>query len=340
MSIRTRKNLNEIAAQVNTARKATTGTTEELAVKEALELDLSAKWAVFEKFMDKPRTTEEVAAALAPVRTAVSVINDEIRLERLEALEEMSYRDAFADYLRTQLVVGYAIDQKDDTYSLNAEAKIGIDAYDMVSHLNGADLNGLIDACCIFADNVAKFTLGDAFAISKNSLHETYVDLRKRMGWDVKKDKMSKGVLATHMTKLCQMLSGGEVVKMSSTDVTYVQTAIFQAKDAFDKAGHLVKKDERTIVRFIFRAMYTRYNGLSYEFQDNTRANKVALTVKNNRDMAEAPLEKDATPEAGSVTSTAGEPKAPEATAETPAPKAKKSSKKSTKAAAPKAEEK
>ncbi len=306
MSIRTRKNLDEIAAKVN-ARLNTT-----MSVKEALEKELSARWAEFEQFMDSPRTEEEIAIALVPVRAAVSIVNDELRMERLEALKKLPYKDAVLDYLRTQCVTGYSIAKTSEEYSLDAKTSIYLDAYDFVAELCSADLNGIIDACCIFADNVARFAIGDDAAISKNSMHETYIELRKRKGWDVQKSKLSKSVLASQMTEICKFISCGIAPKMLNPDVTFVVNGIIQAKDKADAAGQFVKRDERTVVRFIFRAMYTRYNNLAYGFQDTTRASKGALGVKRNKDMAEPEQEKDATPEGGDVTVTIETPKAKE----------------------------
>lgn len=322
MSIRTRKSLNEAVAKINERLNTT------MPAKEAFEKQLSAEWAKFEQFCDVPRTEEEITLALTPVRNAISFINDEIRQERLEALAKMSYRDAFLDYLRTQCVKGYRVKTNGDDMELDAEATVSLDAYDFISALCSADLNGVIDACCIFVDNVARFAISDSAAISKNSMHQTYVDLRKRKGWDLDKSKLSKTVLAAQMTEVAKMISCGVAPKMLNADVTYIMHGVIQAKDEADAAGKFVKRDERTVVRYVFRALYTRYNNLAYDFQDTTRATKGALGMKNNKAMAEAPISKDAVPEAGAVTVT--EPKAEET---------KKTGKKTGKKSAPKTEE-
>lgn len=298
MSIRTRKTLNEAVAKINECLNTTMG------AKEAFEKQLSAEWAKFEQFLDQPRTEEEITIALTPVRNAISFINDEIRQERLEAMAKMPYRDAFLDYLRTQCVKGYRVKTNGDDMELDADASITLDAYDFISALCSADLNGIIDACCIFVDNVARFAISDSAAISKNSMHQTYIDLRKRKGWDLDKAKLSKTTLAAQMTEVAKMISCGVAPKMLNADVTYIMHGVIQAKDEADAAGKFVKRDERTVVRYVFRALYTRYNNLAYDFQDTTRATKGALGMKNNKDMAEAPISKDATPEAGAVTVT------------------------------------
>lgn len=319
MSIRTRETLDKLADGINTelAAFATANGKEApkpLTTKEAIEFNLTTSFAKFQKFMDETHTEDEINIALTPVRNAISFINDEIRQERLEALAKMPYRDAFLDYLRTQCVKGYRVaTTKDGNYELDSEASVYLDAYDFISTLCSADLNGIIDACCIFVDNVARFAISDAAAVSKNSLHQTYIDLRKRKGWDVEKSKLSKTVLAEQMTEIAKMISCGVAPKMLNADVTYVMHGVIQSKDEADAAGKFVKRDERTVVRFVFRALYTRYNNLAYDFQDTTRATKGALCVKANKAMAEAPAEKDATPEAGKVTVTTGEGKKPAA---------------------------
>lgn len=323
MSIRTRKSLDEIAAQVNAVRKASNPETKELPVKDALVYDLNAKWAVFERFMDKPRTEEEVAQALSPVRAALNIVNDEVRMERLESMQKMAFKEAFLDYMRTQCVTGYRVKTEGETYLLDGEASVYLDAYDVVSALYTADLNGIIDSCCIFADNVARFAIGEDASISKNSLHQSYIDLRNRKGWNVPKSKLSKSVLAEQMTEICKFISGGISPKMLNPDVTFVLNGIIQAKDEADSAGKFVKRDERTVVRFIFRALYTRYNNLAYSFQDTTRASKGALGAKNNKAMAEPPAEKEDMPDAGPVTSDVPEKTTAETTVETAAPKTK-----------------
>ena len=102
MSIRTRQTLNDAVAKINERLQAN------LSAKEAFEKHLSAEWAKFEQFNDKPHSEEEITLALTPVRAAISFINDEIRMERLEALKEMPYKDAFLDYTGTQYIIsGY-----------------------------------------------------------------------------------------------------------------------------------------------------------------------------------------------------------------------------------------
>lgn len=298
MALRTRETLNELAKELNNKY----GT--ELSAKESFEHHLSAEWAKFTKFMDEPRTDDEANVAIMPVRAAVSICNDEYLMERLEEMEKMTHRDAILDYLRTQCVPGWRIKPAEiGAFALESGAAVYLDAYDVISTICSADLGGIIDACCIFADNVARFVISDSAAISKNSMHQTYLDLRKRKGWDMEKAQMSKTSLAKQMTEICKFISCGVAPEMRKSDVTYVMHGIIQAKDKADSAGGMVKRDERTIVRYIFRALYTRYNKLSYEFQDTTRASKGAMTVKNNKEMAEAPIEKEVVAEAEKATS-------------------------------------
>lgn len=336
MSIRTRQNLNEAVAKINERLQAN------LSAKEAFEKHLSAEWAKFEQFNDQPHSEEEITLALTPVRAAISFINDEIRMERLEALKEMPYKDAFLDYLRTQCVKGYKIKSSSESVELVSDADVYLDAYDFISTLCSADLNGIIDACCIFVDNVARFALSDAAAVSKNSMHQTYIDLRDRKGWNTPKSKLSKTVLAEQMTEIAKMISCGVAPKMLNADVTFVMNGVIQSKDEADSAGKFVKRDERTVVRFVFRALYTRYNNLAYPFQDTSRASKGALSVKRNKEMSDAPIEKDVVPEAGAVTVTTAEPKTeePKPATKTGKKSGKKTEKKSEKKAAQTEEDK
>lgn len=293
--MRTRKNLNEIANAYNTTHKTTLG------VKAALEADMSEKFAHFQTFMQSPHTEEDVTAALKPVRTAIEVVNDEVRMQRLESLDGMKHKDAVLDYLRTQKVQGVKLEEKEGIYSIVSSAVV-LDSYDFISHICSVDLNGIIDSCCIFADNVAKYEFNEETAISKNSMHASYIDLRKRKGWDIPKSKMSKNVLAAQMTEIVNFISNNIGLRMINADVVFVKNGIIEAKDEADKAGKLLIRDERTIVRMIFRAMYTRYNGLAYPFQTKTRAEKSALTTKANKDMAEAPAKVEKAPAASETT--------------------------------------
>lgn len=326
MSIRTRETLDKLADAINKELAAFAASNGKeapatLNTKDAIEFNLTTVFARFQKFMDEPRSEDEINIALVPVRNAISFINDEIRQERLEAMAKMPYRDAFLDYLRTQCVKGYRITTtKDGAYELDSEASVYLDAYDFISAMCSADMNGIIDACCIFVDNVARFAISDAAAISKNSLHQTYIDLRERKGWNVEKSKLSKTTLAEQMTEIAKMISCGVAPKMLNADVTYIMHGVIQAKDEADSAGKFVKRDERTVVRYVFRALYTRYNNLAYDFQDTTRSAKGALGIKNNKEMSEPPMQKDVVPEAGEATVTTGKEKKPAA---------KKSSKKS-----------
>lgn len=307
MSIRTRETLNKFADDINKrlAASAVSNGKEApapLSTKDAVERNLTAAFAKFQNFMDETHSEDEINIALVPVRTAISVINDEIRRERLEAMAKMPYRDAFLDYLRTQCVTGYSLSKnKDGDFVLDSDASVPLDAYDFISTLCSADLNGIIDACCIFADNVARYAISDSAVVSKNSMHQTYIDLRDRKGWNIPKSKLSLNALAKQMTEIAQMISCGVAPRMQSTDVTYVMHSIIQSKDVADSAGKFVKRDERTVVRFMFRALYTRYNKLAYEFQDTTRSAKGALGVKNNKAMGEPPIEDNVTPDAGEV---------------------------------------
>lgn len=65
-------------------------------------------------------------------------------------------------------------------------------------------------------------------------------------------------------------------------------------------------RDEKTILRMIFRAIYTRKNGLAYDFQNQTNSAKSPLSYANNKKMGESSqmpeFKPEKAPEAGPVT--------------------------------------
>lgn len=262
-STRSRKQLSIEASKFNLVSYTNVG------AKEAFGNYLLREWKKLERLMEGSHEEKEIASALKNVQDIISILNDELRRERLEAMEKMSYQDAFADYLSTQCVTGYRIGVDKDHYVLDTNAEIGIDAYDVLTALCGADLEGILDACCIFADNVARYMVNDSTAVSRRSTQTSYLELRVRNGWDIPKAKLSKTKLAEQLTEVCKMMSGGVCQRMSSSDVGFIMVSVVH----LNNAGKIIQRNDRTIVRFIFRAMYTRYHHLSYGFQNNTQLN-------------------------------------------------------------------
>lgn len=301
------------------ARKTLNATIEELKSRgfngnnaEIFHAYIGAEYAKFVQFCKTPGLSEEeIQKAVEPVRHAVNLYNDEMRWQRLEQFEDMKPKEAMAEYLRTQCVTGFkVVNDKDLGFVVDPDEVVELDAYDFVSVLCAAELNGITDAVCIFADNLARFSIRDEGGlVSKRSLSEGYVAMRKRMGWDIPVDEMSMSKLAAQLDEVCRMISFGVAPKMQSTDVKYVDRAVIIAKSKADKAGAFQTRDERTILRHVFRAIYTRYHKLPYEWQNDTRgADKAPLTAEANKVMAENPKASEFSPEkmppAGPVTAT------------------------------------
>lgn len=299
----TRKTLNATIEELK-AQKFT-GTNAEI-----FHAYIGAEYAKFAQFCKTGQPSdEEILAALEPVRHAVNLYNDEMRMQRLEQFEDMKPKEAMAEYLRTQCVAGFRVVNDNKLgFVVDPDDAVELDAYDFISTLCSAELNGILDAVCIFADNLARFSIKDESGlVSRKSLSEGYIAMRKRMGWDVPVAEMSMGKLATQLDEVCHMISFGVAPKMQSTDVKYVDRAVIVAKSQADKAGAFQTRDEKTILRHVFRAIYTRYHKLPYEWQNATRgADKAPLTSEANKEMAENPKSAEFSPEklpkAGPVT--------------------------------------
>lgn len=296
----------EIREHVATIRGTDTTSTD----AQILYADATAALATFKAYCgEASRTPEEVTAALVPVRTAVEWYNCQMRCDRLDTLSTMKPQEAVADYVRTQCVTGLKIaTEKETGYKIEESKTVELDAYDFVETICSADLNGILDACCIFADNVARYdTRDDGAHVSKKSASETYVSLRKRKGWDVEAKDLNLTILAQQLTELANMISFGSLnIRMQSTDVKFIRLAVFQGKSKADCAGAVQIRDEKTIIRFVFRAMYTRFNSKPYEWQTQTNVTGEARVSKPNKAMSESTqtkeFKKEADPQAGPVT--------------------------------------
>ena len=280
-------------------RETLNKTAENLRMEHAYEGDNTAVFhsniagevAKFNEYVKTPRTEEETIAALKPVKDAVALYNDEMRMLRLEELEGMKAKEAVAEYLRTQCVKGFAVknDKKEGGWKVQATDKVEVDAYDFVSTICTADLNGIIDAACIFVDNVARWQFKtDGAYITRDALSKEYVSLRERKNWDIDIKKENLSTLAAQMTEICQTISFGVAPKMINPDVKYVMFSVIGTKNVADAAGRFVIRDEKTVVRAMFRAMWTRYNKKAYEFQTQTRAKDAPLTFAANKAMSES----------------------------------------------------
>lgn len=258
---------------------------------EIFHANIGREFALFSDFLKVTRTEDEVSAAKKPVTAAIGLYNDEQRMLRLEQLQDMTHKDAMRSYLDNQCVKGFQLKlDKNSGWVVAGSDAVELDAYDFVSAICSADLNGILDACCIFVDNVAKYEFGEDAAVSRKSLHESYIDLRKRKGWTLPKDAKSvPKALAAQLTEICNMISCKTAPKMQTTDVKFIKFFIINAKSKANEAGKFVIRNDATIVNAIFRAMYTRHNKLPYDWQNQNGSDKnAARTVSANKDMAES----------------------------------------------------
>lgn len=286
-----RNDLNETAKKLQEKHVFKDGDRALSGNSEIFHANISREYAIFADFMKTTRTDDEMASAKKPVTAAITLYNDEQRMLRLEQMQEMTHKDAMRSYLDNQCVKGFVLKQnKEKQWEVSATDSVELDAYDFVSAICSADLNGILDACCIFVDNVAKYEFGEDAAVSRKSLHDSYIDLRKRKGWTLPKDvKSVPKALAGQLTEICNMISCKTAPKMQTTDVKFIKFFIINAKSKANEAGKFVIRNDATIVNAIFRAMYTRHNKLPYEWQNQTGADKnAARTAAANKDMAES----------------------------------------------------
>lgn len=252
------------------------------------------------------RTEKEVTEAKAPVAEAISYYNDEQLLMRLEHFKTLPGKEAMSEYLDNQCVSGlkHTLD-RNAGWIIKTEEPVALSACDFVRTVCELEYKGIIDACCIIVDNIATNEFGDDATLSRNSLHQSYIEMRDRKGWNLPEDKKkTPKELAAMLTELCNMISFGMAPTMKKMDVKYVKFAAIQVKNVANKAGKFVVRGNATIVESVFRALYTRKNNLSYDWDNKLYDTQVAAltAVAPNKDMAEsAASEKDNT-EGGPIT--------------------------------------
>ena len=287
----TRIELNETAKKLQEKHVFKDGERTLSSNSEIFHANIGREYAIFSEFLKVTRTEDEIAGAKKPVVSAIALYNDEQRMIRLEQLQEMTHKDAMRSYLDNQCVKGFQLKQnKEKQWEIQPTDAIELEAYDFVCGICSADLNGILDACCIFVDNVAKYEFGEDAAVSRKSLHDSYIDLRKRKGWTLPKEAKSvPKALAAQLTEICNMISCKTAPKMQTTDVKFIKFFIINAKSKANEAGKFVIRNDATIVNAIFRAMYTRHNKLPYDWQNQNGSDKnAARTVAPNKDMSES----------------------------------------------------
>lgn len=304
-----RKALNETAKKLQEKHVFKDGERTLSGNSEIFHANIGREFALFSDFLKVTRTEDEIASAKKPVLTAIGFYNDEQRMVRLEQMQDMTHKDAMRSYLDNQCVKGFELKlDKNTGWTVSGTDAVELDAYDFVTAICSADLNGILDACCIFVDNVAKWEFGEDAAVSRKSLHESYIELRKRKDWTLPKDAKSvPKALAAQLTEICNMISCKTAPKMQTTDVKFIKFFVINAKSKANEAGKFVIRNDATIVKAIFRAMYTRHNKLPYDWQTQNGSDKnAARTSAANKDMAESSQTTEFSPkveaEAGPVT--------------------------------------
>lgn len=290
----TKKIMREAIAELRT--KGATGTNSEV-----LHTYVGAEYKKFLDLINKGDLTDDaIMIAKKPVLHAIDLYNDNARYERLDELSDMKAKDAVKDYLRTQFVDGLVLtNSKKEGWCIAKTGEVMLDPNDFIAELFPTEMNGILDAVCIFADNLARFSFKDDGAkISRKSMSAAYVQMRERMGWDTPTDKLSWAVLTDQLNELAKMITCGVAPKMFRADTKFIDRAAIGVKDAGNKAGSFQTREEKTILRFVFRAIYTRYNGLAYAWQNDSRAvSQTPLSAGANKAMAENPKSEEFSPE-------------------------------------------
>lgn len=302
----TRISLNESANSIRESMKLKADTTAVDVFKACIADRLSALNAML-----KEHSEDECAPALRALNGALTLYHDELRMERLEQLKTMPSAEADLEYVRTQAVFGYKLvkkvdkDTKEVSYEItdtvkdkegnSVPVKVGLSAYDYVNFVHPTEMNGIKNACVIFADNLVKSEFSTDAGISRKALSIGFVQLRERMGWTID-GKKSNSQLAAQLTEIFNFMFRGVEFKAINADVKFVKNTIIQGVDNKpDEAGKYLLRNEETIVNTVFRAAYTRINNLAYSFQIKTETEKVYGVVEN-KDMHE-PEEKRVKPD-------------------------------------------
>lgn len=246
-------------------------------------------------------TDENRQAAMRPVSDACTAFSDWKRLERLDALKALGTDAAAAAYLADRTVPGVVCKYTEDEGLKLDGAAVTLDAIDYFDAMVGAVRNNVMDAVCIFADNVARmFVHDDGARISKASAHATYIQIRKDKGWDWPVDgpaeeRLSWNKLAGQMTTIVRWIYGKAMPEMHKADAKFVGQTLLGTNGADtntgNKTGEYTVRDEKTIIRAITMAVVTHLKDKPYTVTNKTRmgsGDKSALTKEANKAMAES----------------------------------------------------
>lgn len=303
-----RVELNEQAVKLMKSHAFTDGNGKALTLNaDIFRADVAREFTIFAEFVRVPRSEKEVVSAKAPVLDAISWYNDEMRMQRIEQLKALPGKTAMLTYLDNQCVKGLSMKQnKDKSWEFGDCDTVELTPYDCISEICGAELDGIINCCCIFVDNVAKNEFGEDSQISRRGAHESYIAIRKAKGWELPKDKkLHDKELAAQLTEVCNMISYKQAPAMKKADVKFVKFFVMGARRKANEAGEFVVRNDSTIVNAVFGALYTRKNGKPYSWQNKSGYDKnPAHGVGANTTMAESNKAEEFT---GRVEAEAGE---------------------------------
>lgn len=259
-----------------------------------------AKLAFLKREANGEITDENRQAALRPVSDACTAFSDWKRLERLADLKAMTEKDAAAAYLADRTVPGMVSEYGEEGLKLN-RAPVTLDAIDYFDTMVGPLRNNIMDAICIFADNVARmFVHDDGARISKASAHATYIQMRKDKGWDWPVDgpaeeRLSWNKLAGQMTTIVRWIYGKDMPEMHKADAKFVGQTLLGTngndKNAGNKTGEYTIREEKVIIRAVTMAVVTHLKDKPYTVTNKTRlgsGDKSALSKEANKAMAES----------------------------------------------------
>lgn len=272
--------------------------------------------------------------ALSVLSSAVAMYNDFARCTRISQLMELGPKAGMEEFLRDQTVVGYAVKPKKDSEFMELESGVSImlKPVDYIRVVCEREMPRIRDLVRIFTHKMTELETHKDTGVSYAGMSASYYQLlgaltEKNPVWGTPAKDLSKAKLAWMLEDIVKTMTFGVVEKMQSTDITYLQKYVFVATDAANKAGGVTAKGAETVINGIFRAAYTRKEGLAYPWQTKDKVDtKAAESLVSNPVMAEPKAKTQATPKAGEVTS-----KVESAPAEKPKKSGKKSAKKAPK---------
>lgn len=239
----------------------------------------------------------EALVTLKTLESWQKLYADSLIYDRIDELSKMPVKEAWDQYLSDQNVKGHKVkfDQKTNQHVID-ETTYYLAPYNvMETLLMPAELNGVTDAVCIFMDNIITLKAkGDGMHLSKKSLDPSYLDLKKRMGWGGVKS--NKDLEKQSETILKYIFGKDSTMKLIGPDLRYLFESVSGTTDKANKAGGYKGVSIQTFCNKFFRAVYTRKNNLPYEFNLDKSMTGKALTVSENKDMAEPRAKKVETP--------------------------------------------